>query len=88
MKNEIKVSGVSVSGEISYDMLNMFNKNENKTTPLMKLFWEQQKKASLAAKSASSYDELCEPNIICYPAEGLFEIIRMLLNLMLVLFFQ
>ena len=44
MKNEIKVSGVSVSGEISYDMLNMFNKNENKTTPLMKLFWEPQKK--------------------------------------------
>ena len=44
MKNEIKVSGVSVSGEISYDMLNMFNKNENKTTPLMILFWEPQKK--------------------------------------------
>ena len=45
MKNEIKVSGVSVSGEISKDMLNIFNQNENKATPFMKLFWEQQKKA-------------------------------------------
>ena len=45
MKNEIKVSGVSVSGEISKDMLNMFNQNENKATPFMKLFWKQQKKS-------------------------------------------
>ena len=40
-KNEIKVSGVSVSGEISNDMLNIFNQNENKATPFMKLFWQQ-----------------------------------------------
>ena len=45
MKNEIKVSGASVSGKISNDMLNIFNQNENKATPLLKLFWEQQKNA-------------------------------------------
>ena len=44
MKNEIKVSGVSVSGKISNDMLDIFNQNENKATPFMKLFWKQQKK--------------------------------------------
>ena len=44
MKNEIKVSDVSVSGEISNDMLNIFNENENQATTFMKLFWEQQKK--------------------------------------------
>ena len=43
MKNEIKVPGVSVSGEVSNDMLNIFNQNENKAIPFMKLFWEQQK---------------------------------------------
>ena len=40
MKNEIKVSDVSVSGEISNDMLNIFNENENQATTFMKLFWE------------------------------------------------
>ena len=40
MKNEIKVSGVSVSGKISNDMLDLFNQNENKATPFMKLFWK------------------------------------------------
>ena len=40
MKNEIKVSGVSVSGKISNDMLDIFNQNENKATPFMKLFWK------------------------------------------------
>ena len=45
MKNEIKVFGVSVSGDISNDMLNIFNQNKNKATPFMKLFWEQQKKS-------------------------------------------
>ena len=44
MKNEIKSSGVSVSGKTSNDILNIFNQNENKATPFMKLFWEQQKK--------------------------------------------
>ena len=44
MKNEIKVSVVSVLGETSNDRLNIFNQNETKATPFMKLFWEQQKK--------------------------------------------
>ena len=87
MKNEIKVSGVSVSGEISNDMLNIFNQNENKATLFMKLFWEQQKKVftcnpklvryppmikrfyiSLAAKSASTYNELLYSNIVGLPS--------------------
>ena len=38
MKNESKVSGLSVLGEIANDMLNIFNQNENKATPFMKLF--------------------------------------------------
>ena len=88
LKNEIKVSGVSLSGEISNDMLNIFNQNENKATPFMKLFWEQQKKAFicnpklvryhamivrfcilLAAKSASTYDELRDSNIVVLPSK-------------------
>ena len=32
MKNELKVSGVSVSGKIFNDKLNIFHQNENKAT--------------------------------------------------------
>ena len=43
MKSEIRSSGVSVSGGISNDMIQIFNENESKANPFIKLFWELQK---------------------------------------------
>ena len=56
MKNEIKVSDVSVSGKICNDILKIFDQNENKATSFMKLFWEQEKKAFT-----------CNPKLVYHP---------------------
>ena len=56
MENEIKVSGVSVSANISNDILKIFDQNENKGTSFMKLFWEQEKKAFT-----------CNPKLVYHP---------------------
>ena len=43
MKSEIKLSGITLSPDLSNDVVKIMNENQSKVTSFVKLFWEQQK---------------------------------------------
>ena len=45
MENEIKLSGITLSPDLSNDVVKIINESQSKFTPFVKLFWEQQKVA-------------------------------------------
>ena len=81
LEQEINNKAVKVDDELSLDILNIMENHNKEVTPFMRLFWEQQQKyaatnksgvryhpISLASKSASTYDELRESNILTLPS--------------------
>ena len=52
MKNEIKLSGITLSPDLSNDVVKIMNESQSKFTPFVKLFWKQQK-AAFKKKSQS-----------------------------------
>ena len=51
-KSEIKLSGITLSPDLSNNVVKIMNENRSKFTPFVKLFWEQQK-AAFKKKSQS-----------------------------------
>jgi len=47
MENEIKVAGVEIDDELCSGLFAIMADNEQKVSPFMKLFWEQQTKLML-----------------------------------------
>ena len=83
VQKEIQSKGIQLDNVISSDVDGIMNKNIKNMTPFMKLFWEEQQKLatkkvyhpmiirfclSLAAKSASAYDELRDSNVLTLPS--------------------
>ena len=62
MKSEIKLSGITLSPDLSNDVVKIMNENQSKFTPLVKLFWEQQKAAFKINPKAARY----HPIIVCF----------------------
>ena len=55
MKSEIKLSGITLSPDLSNDVVKIMNENQSKFTPFVKLFWEQEKAAFKKNPSAVCY---------------------------------
>ena len=61
MKSEIKLTGITLSHDLSNDV-KIMNENQCKFTPFVKLFWEQQKAAFKKFPKAVRY----HPMIVCF----------------------
>ena len=61
MKSEIKLTGITLSHDLSNDV-KIMNENQSKFTPFVKLFWEQQKAAFKKFPKAVRY----HPMIVCF----------------------
>ena len=82
MKSEICSKGEELQSDLIIDLNEIANSNIDKMTPFMKLFWQEQRKStnnkyhpmiirfclSLAAKSASAYDELRNSKVLTLPS--------------------
>ena len=55
MKSEIKLPGITLSPDLSNDVVKIMNENRSKFTPFVKLFWEQQKAAFKKSPKAVRY---------------------------------
>ena len=45
MKSEINLSGITLSPDLSNNVVKIMNENQSKIMPFVKLFWEKQKVA-------------------------------------------